>query len=57
MTGPPVALSGERRLPACRSRQLAAIRVIRCSFGAVRRKDVAGRAAGNYRLAACAPRN
>src|SRR4029077_7872366 len=47
-------LSGERRLPACASRQLA-------ETGKWRRlrnvcpKDVAGRAAGNYRLAACAP--
>jgi len=40
-----------------KSRQLGEIRVIRCSFGAAQRKDFVGAAAGNYRLAACAPRN
>src|SRR6266481_6953384 len=49
-----VSRAGERRLPACRSRQLAEtgkwIRVRSCVA-----QDVAGRAAGNYRLAACAP--
>jgi hypothetical protein len=49
-------ISGERRLPACRSRQLAETgkwRRLRIAYG----KGVAGRAAGNYRLAACAPLN
>jgi hypothetical protein len=49
-----VWVAGERRLLACRSRQLAEIGKIDVNSSGVR-KDVAGRAAGNYRLAACAP--
>ena len=48
-------ISGEHRLPACRSRQLAETGEMVSRENCVS-KDVAGRAAGNYRLAACAPR-
>src|SRR5207248_1836230 len=49
-----IRVSGECRLPACRSRQLTETGKRR-HFVKCARKDVAGRAAGNYRLAACAP--
>ena len=48
--------SGEHRLPACRSRQLAETGEMSVT-GNYPCKDVAGRAACNYRLAACAPQN
>ena len=47
-------VSGERRLLACKSRQLAETGKLVPRSNRVR-KDVAGRAVGNYRLAACAP--
>src|SRR5205823_3925877 len=46
--------SGERRLLACRTRQLAETETRR-HFRIACLKIVAGRATGNYRLAACAP--
>jgi hypothetical protein len=51
-----MGLSGEHRLPACRSRQLAETGEMRVTVNCAC-TDVAGRAAGNYRLAACAPQN
>src|SRR5205814_441629 len=48
--------SGEHRLQACTSRQLAETGNWRHSSDCAR-KDVVGRAADNYRLAACAPQN
>ena len=52
-----VALSGERRLPACRPRQLAEAGEFRCGIQNSWREDALNKVASNYRLAACVLRN